>query len=303
MVVTTASWVREAIQDGRPIVALESTLITHGFPQPLNLLIALELEARVRAAGAVPATIGVVAGRPTVGLSREELKRLAEADPAKVQKLSTRDLAAAVARNVDGSTTVAATMRLAHLAGIKFLATGGIGGVHRGGESSMDVSADIPELARTPVAVVCAGAKSILDAARTLEVLETLGVPVITVGADEFPGFYLSSSGVKSPLRIDDVPTLARAVRAQREIAPTTGMLIAQPVPQEKAIAAEQLATWLRAAESDATRHGIQGAALTPFLLSRLHTISGGATESANSALLFQNATLAAQLACALATS
>lgn len=295
-----APQIRKALDEGQPVVALESTLITHGFPRPVNLLIALELEARVRAAGAVPATIGVVRGRPTIGLSREEIQRFAESGPEKVRKLSVRDLGTAMAQELDGSTTVAATMRLAHLAGIRVLATGGIGGVHRGGESSMDVSADLLEIARTPVTVVCAGAKSILDIRRTLEVLETHGVPVITVGADDFPGFYLTSSGVKSPLRIDDVEQLARAVNAHFAFPTSGGVLVAQPLPPEKAIAPAQFEAWLSTAVAEATARGLQGAHVTPFLLGRLHTLSSGNTETANSALLFHNAALAARLAAAL---
>ncbi len=279
-----------ALSRGRPVVALESTLIAHGLPWPTNLEAALAAEDAVRAEGAVPATIAVVAGTPAVGLSRAELEHLARAPG--VRKASTRDLGVAVARGEWAATTVAATMRLAHIAGISVFATGGIGGVHPG--TPPDVSADLPELARTPVAVVCAGAKSILDLRATLEMLETLGVPVVGYGTDDFPAFYSVTSGLKLTARIDTPAEGARLIRAHRAFG-GAGLVIAQPLPEHLAVPAHEVAAAAAAAEAE----GMTGPARTPYILGRLAALTGGRTLAANRALVEANARLAARIAVA----
>lgn len=281
-----------ALGQGRPVVALESTLIAHGLPRPLNWQTACQAEAAVRAAGAVPATICVWQGRPTVGLSAAQLEELAHRDD--VLKASRRDLAAAVARGQTAATTVAATMHLAHLAGIRVFATGGIGGAHRG-ETDWDISADLVELARTPVAVVCAGAKSILDLPRTLEILETLGVPVVGYGTDEFPAFYVRSSGERLSARVDTPEEAARLLDAHWQLG-GAGVVLAQPLPADAAMDSVAFEAALRQAEAQAREKDVRGPALTPFLLARLAEVTKGQTLQANLALILANATLAAQV-------
>ena len=284
-----------ALREQRPVVALESTLIAHGLPWPVNLETAREAEAVVRAEGAVPATIAVWQGRLTVGLDAGQIEELAR--NKEVTKASRRDLAAAVAQGRTGATTVAATMFIAHRAGIQVLATGGIGGVHRG--DGWDVSADLIELARTPVAVVCAGAKSILDLRRTLELLETLAVPVVGYGTDEFPAFYVRGSGVAVPSRVD-TPTQAAAVLRAHWALHGAGVVLAQPISADLALPPGELEKALSRAEAEAVKAHVQGKNLTPFLLARLAEATGGKTLKANRALISANARLAAQLASVL---
>jgi pseudouridine-5'-phosphate glycosidase len=291
--------VAAALRVGRPVVALESTLIAHGLPWPVNHETALALEAAVREEGAVPATIAVWEGRLGVGLNADQLRRLATGKD--VLKASRRDLAAAVAQQRTAATTVAATMYLAHRAGIRLFATGGIGGVHPSSGHSWDVSADLLELARTPVAVVCAGAKSILDLRQTLEMLETLGVPVVGYGTDGFPAFYLRSSGETVPARVD-TPQQAAALLAAHWSLEGAGVVLAQPVAAEVALAQEEWAAALGEAEAAAGRAGVRGKDVTPFLLARLAESTGGRTLRANQALVIANARLAARVADQLAS-
>lgn len=286
----------DALRERRPVVALESTVIAHGLPWPINLETAREAERAVRAAGAVPATIAVWKGRPTIGLDDAELEELARASD--VLKASRRDLAAAVAQGRTAATTVAATMLLAHQAGIRTFATGGIGGAHRGNHS-WDISADLLELARTPVVVVCAGAKSILDIPRTLEILETHGVPVLGFGTDQFPVFYLRASGEPVTARVD-TPAQAAALCAAHWSLGGAGVVLAQPVPESAALIPAEFDDALRQAESQAAAQNIRGPALTPFLLARLAEITEGKTLRANQILVVANAELAARLAGAL---
>jgi len=294
--------VAAALRQGRPVVALESSLIAQGLPWPHNLKAARMAEGAVRGQSAVPATIAVVQGRPTVGLSDLALEELARPE-AEVLKLSRRDLAVAVAQGRTGGTTVAATMHLACCAGIRVFATGGIGGVHRAPAGSVadpwDVSADLHELARTPVAVVCSGAKSILDIPRTLEMLEALSVPVIGYRTDDFPAFYLSSSGQRVPQRMDRLDQAAALLAIHWHLG-GAGTVLAQPVPAELALAPDEWATALAAAEQRASEQGVRGAKLTPFLLQQLAELTQEKTLRANIALVVANARLAAQLAAEL---
>lgn len=296
---SVAPEVREALAAGRPVVALESTIITHGMPAPRNLETARAVEAAVRAGGAVPATIAVLDGRIRVGLDADDLERLAEEKT--VAKASRADLPAVLAAGEAGSTTVAATMICADLAGIRVFATGGIGGVHRGAELSFDVSADLQELARTPVAVVCAGAKAILDLAKTLEVLETLGVPVIGYGSDDLPAFYSRQSGLTVPLRRDTPAEIAAVMAAKWDLGLGGGLVVANPIPAEAAIPAAEIAGHIETALAEAAAEGVQGKAVTPFLLARLEALTGGASLAANVALVLNNARLAAAIAGAYA--
>jgi pseudouridine-5'-phosphate glycosidase len=284
----------DALRNGRPIVALESTLVSHGLPWPANLETARAAEAAVRAAGAVPATIAVLAGRPTVGLDDRELEALARGGD--IRKASRRDLGAAVAQKATAATTVSATMLLAEKAGIRVFATGGIGGVHRGG--GFDVSADLLELGRTPVCVVCAGAKSILDLAATLEVLETNGVPVIGYRTDTFPSFYTRSSGLPVSGRVDSPEEAAALLEGHWDLS-GTGVVLALPMAEADAMADDDLAHALRVAEGEAERLGVRGAALTPFLLAHLARLTDGRTLKANRALIVANAALAGAVAVA----
>jgi pseudouridine-5'-phosphate glycosidase len=286
--------VRSALAEGRPVVALESTLIAHGLPWPTNLETARAAEAAVREAGAVPATIAVWRGRPTVGLTVDQLDELARAKD--VLKASRRDLATAVAQGRTAATTVAGTMYLAHRAGIRVFATGGIGGAHRDAAQSFDISADLVELSRTPVLVVCAGAKSILDLPRTLEILETLSVPVIGYGTDRFPAFYVRDSGLPVSARTDDPGGAARLFAAHVEMG-SAGAILVQPVGEDVALVANEVEAAIGRAEAEATSRGIRGGALTPFLLSRLADLTGGRSLRANRSLILANARLAAQVA------
>jgi pseudouridine-5'-phosphate glycosidase len=289
-----------AIEDGRPVVALESTVIAHGLPWPVNLDTARLAEAAVRAEGGVPATIAVWQGRPTIGLSDEEMEVLAHEKG--ILKASRRDLGIAVAQGRTAATTVAATMFLAHQAGIRIFATGGIGGAHRDSVQPWDVSADLIELARTPVAVVCAGAKSILDLPRTLEILETHGVPVVGYRTDEFPAFYLRSSGEPATARVD-APEQAAALLIAHWGLSGAGVVLAQPMAGELALENGEFATALVQVEERAASRGVRGKELTPFLLAELAEATQGRTLQANQALLLANARLAAQVAGCLAAS
>ena len=290
--------VRDAIARGAPVVALESTIITHGMPYPDNVSTARAVEEAVRAGGAVPATIVVLSGRIRVGLSAAEIEALGQAKG--VLKLSRADLAYAVAARRDGSTTVAATMICAHLAGIGVFATGGIGGVHRGMETTLDVSADLEELGRTPVAVVCAGAKALLDLPRTLEYLETRGVPVVGYGTDRFPAFWSRDSGLPAPLRLDTASEVASLIRAQRRLGLSGGVLVTNPVPVADEIPAPDIAGFIGEAVADAARRGIVGKGVTPFILSRMLELTDGRSLRTNVALILNNARLAAKIAVAM---
>ncbi len=285
--------VEEALRAGRPVVALESTLIAHGLPFPTNLETAHRLEAIVRTERATPATIAVLGGRLKVGLDDTELEHLARGGD--VRKVSRRDLPIVVAQGGDGATTVAATMWIAARAGIEVFATGGIGGVHRG--QPFDVSADLPELAHTPVAVVCAGAKSILDLPLTLEWLETWGVPVIGYGTDEFPAFYTRSSGLPVDVRADNPQAVAEIIRAKRDLGLSSGVLIVAPVPAEAELPADVMEAAIAQALVAAETQGIRGKALTPFLLAHIAAVTGGNSLRANVALLENNAAIAARIA------
>ncbi len=283
----------------RPIVALESTIITHGMPHPANLDTARAVEAAVRAGGAVPATIAVADGLIRIGLEPEELDALAAASD--VRKLSRADLAVALAAGWTGATTVAATMIAARLAGIEVFATGGIGGVHRGAEASFDISADLEELAQTPVTVVASGAKAILDLPKTLEVLETRGVPVIAFGQDALPAFWSRDSGLAAPLRLDDPAAIARAHRMRGHLGLPGGQLVANPIPREAEIPREQMTPHIAAALAAAAEAAITAKEVTPFLLARIGERTAGAALAANIALVVNNARLAARIAVALA--
>ncbi|MBD3802186.1 MAG: pseudouridine-5'-phosphate glycosidase [Thioclava sp.] len=292
---TFSDEVAKAQADGRPIVALESTIITHGMPYPQNLETAQRVEAEVRASGAVPATIAVMDGLIHIGLEQDALERLARTSDA--MKVSRADLAVCLAKGATGATTVAATMICAHLAGIEVFATGGIGGVHRGAEESFDISADLLELAQTPVSVVAAGAKAILDLPKTLEVLETHGVPVIAFGQDDFPAFWSRSSGLPAPLRADTPAEIAQAQIARASLGLPGGQLIANPIPAEAEIAREEIVPVIEEALAEADARRIAAKSVTPFLLSRIFELTGGRSLEANIALVLNNARLAAAIA------
>ena len=296
--ISVAPAVAAALTARRPVVALETTLVTHGFPHPEGLEIATELEAAVSAAGAQPATVGIVDGQIRVGVSRAELERLATS--GHVTKLNLSNLAAHLVPGSWGSTTVAATLLVAWRAGIRVFATGGIGGVHRNAAETGDVSADLTALARFPVAVVCAGAKAILDLPRTRELLETVGVPVFGFATDEFPAFYSRDSGLPVDRRFDDVAPLANAVRAHFALNAGTGVVVANPVAREHELPRSVWQPAVDRALADANREGIQGRDVTPFLLDRLRTLTEGASVFSNRALLLNNASLAGRLAAAL---
>ena len=297
--------VADALRDGRPVVALESTLISHGLPYPQNVEVATASEAAIRSTGAVPATVALNEGRLLVGLSADQLETLATAPRGSVDKVSRRNLAAAIAGAAWGATTVAATMIACQAAGIRVFATGGIGGVHRGAidgtNPSFDISADLDELARTPVAVVCAGPKAILDVPRTLEYLETRGVPVVAIGIDEVPGFYARGSGLKAPTSVPDVAGAAAVVRAHEALGLGSGLVICAPVPEEQALPDAVTREAVDQAIREADHTGITGAALTPWLLARVAAITDGASVKANIALIVNNATVGGELASALA--
>lgn len=296
--VTVAAEVRAALDEGRPVVALESTVISHGLPHPHNLEVAQAMEDEVRRAGAVPATVGVVQGVPKVGLSAEELTHFAQATG--ILKLSRRDIGYAVGMRRDGATTVAATMALAAMAGVQVFATGGIGGVHRGASESWDVSADMTELAHTPVLVVCAGAKSILDLRATLEYLETVGVPVMGYNTDYFPAFYSASSGLKVASRVASPEEAAAVWSAHRTYGGSAGAVLAVPPPAEVALSSYNVEQAIERALVRAQTAGIRGQAVTPFLLSAVAEETSGESMKTNIALLRQNARIAAETAAAL---
>jgi len=289
--------VAAALRDRRPVVALESTLISHGLPFPQNLEVARAAEAAVVAAGATPATIAIHAGRVLVGLGQDDLEALAKAPAGSVVKAARPNLAAALSAEGWAATTVSATMIAAAAAGIDVFATGGIGGVHRGGSTTLDISSDLDELARTPVAVVCAGPKSILDVAATLEYLETRGVPVVTIGQDEVPGFYARSSGIRSPARVEDGAAAAALIRTHAGLGLGSGMLVCVPVPAPEALPDGEARGAIDRAIADADAATIAGPELTPWLLARIAVLTGGAAVRANTALIVNNATVAAEIA------
>lgn len=291
--------VKAALSAGKAVVALESTIITHGMPYPQNLSMANEVEDVVRSTGAVPATIAIMDGRLCVGVSGEDLERLAQEGHA-AAKASRRDVASLLASGTTAGTTVATTMQIAALAGIRVFATGGIGGVHRGAESSFDISADLEELGRTPVAVVCAGAKSILDIAKTLEVLETNGVPVLGFGTDHFPAFWARESGFGVDHRFDDAESVARMLAIQSDL-DMGGVLIANPIPEADAWEASAIEGFITKALADADERGISGKATTPFLLQRIFELTEGKSLVSNIALVKNNARVAGDIAVALA--
>ena len=290
--------VQAALENNKPIVALESTIITHGMPWPQNYDMANRVEDMVRAHGATPATIAVINGRIKIGLDQDALKTLAQTQGAR--KLSRADLAICLVDEATGATTVAATMILAHLAGINVFATGGIGGVHRGAEHSFDISADLQELAQTPVTVIAAGAKAILDIPKTLEVLETLGVPVIAYGQKELPAFWSRTSGLNAPLRMDDAAQIAKAQKMRTAMGLSGGQLVANPIPTDAEIPQDQIEPIINKALEDAETQGVSAKAVTPFLLQRIFELTDGHSLDSNIALVLNNARLAAEIACAM---
>jgi pseudouridylate synthase len=289
--------VRQALHDRRPVVALESTIISHGMPYPQNVEMATSVEGIIRKGGAVPATIAVLHGRPRVGLSSDDLELLATAPD--VAKVSLRDLPYVVARGTHGATTVASTMRLAALAGISVFVTGGIGGVHRGASTSFDISADLTEMANTNVAVISAGVKSILDIGLTLEAMETLGIPVLAVGTDDFPAFYSRASGYRTPMRVDSAAEIAAVMRAKWDLGIAGGVSVANPIPLEDEIPADKINSIIEQALRDLDAKGVSGKEATPFLLSRIVEITGGESLRANIALVKNNAVLGAAVSVA----
>ncbi len=288
--------VKKAISEGKPVVALESTIISHGMPYPDNVKTALEVENTVRKNGAVPATIAIIGGVPTVGLSADEIELLGKKG-TEVVKVSRRDIPVVVSQGLDGATTVASTMIFAAMAGIKIFATGGIGGVHRGATETMDVSADLEELAKTDVTVVCAGAKSILDLGLTLEYLETKGVAVIGYGTNELPAFFTRKSGFKVDYRMDSAAEIADAIRAKQALGLHGGMLVTNPVPVEYSLDADRMEAVISEAVAEAKALGITGKKVTPFLLEKIRNITGGESLETNVKLVLNNACLAANIA------
>ena len=288
--------VAQALAEGKPVVALESTIISHGMPYPQNVETALNVERIVRQHGAVPATIAVIDGRLKAGLTAEEIAYFGKKGQA-IAKASRRDLAVLCARGEDGATTVTTTMIIAHLAGIRIFATGGIGGVHRGAETTMDISADLEELGQTPVMVVCAGAKSILDLGLTLEYLETKGVPVMGYGTDELPAFYTRQSGFRVDYRVDTPQELAKAFKTQNELGFHGGMLVTNPIPEQYAMPLDTINNAIDRAISECEAKGIHGKETTPFLLARVAELTGGDSLASNIQLVYNNAALAAETA------
>ena len=288
--------VEAALRENRPVVALESTIISHGMPYPQNVETALNVEKIIRECGAVPATIAIIGGRLKAGLSPEEIEYFGKKG-REITKVSRRDLAAVCARGLDGATTVTTTMIIAHMAGIRFFATGGIGGVHRGAEKTMDISADLEELGNTPVTVVCAGAKAILDLKLTLEYLETHGVPVIGFGTEELPAFYSRHSGLKVDYRMDTPEEIAAAFRAQQAMGLKGGMLVTNPIPEEYAMDDAVINGAIDQAVAESVAQGIQGKEITPFLLARVAELTGGNSLASNIQLVYNNAALAARTA------
>ena len=291
--------VKEALAAGKPVVALESTIISHGMPYPQNVETALKVESIIRENGAVPATIAVLGGRLKAGLSPEEIDYLGKTGTG-IAKASRRDLPVLVAQGRDGATTVTTTMIIAHMAGISVFATGGIGGVHRGAETTMDISADLEELARTPVMVVCAGAKSILDLGLTLEYLETHGVPVIGYGTEELPAFYTRKSGFRVDYRVDSPEELAKIFYVKQDCGLGGGMLVTNPIPEEYSMDANVIGKAIDEAVAEAKAKGIHGKETTPFLLAKIKDLTGGDSLDSNIQLVFNNARLAARTAAEL---
>ncbi|MBR6308824.1 MAG: pseudouridine-5'-phosphate glycosidase [Lachnospiraceae bacterium] len=288
--------VKKAIEEGKPVVALESTIISHGMPYPKNVETALNVEKVIRDNGAIPATIAIIGGRLKAGLSKEEIEYLGKTGQ-KVTKVSRRDLPVIVSKKMDGATTVATTMIIAAMAGIKVFATGGIGGVHRGAETTMDISADLEELAQTPVLVVCAGAKAILDLGLTLEYLETKGVPVIGYGTEELPAFYTRKSGFKVDYRLDTPEEVAAAFVAKRELGMAGGMLLTNPIPEQYAMDYDTINKAIDQAIKESVEQGVKGKATTPFLLARVVELTGGDSLESNIQLVYNNAKVASQTA------
>lgn len=288
--------VRNALEQGKPVVALESTIISHGMPYPDNVKTALTVEKTVRENGAVPATIAIIKGVPTVGLSEEEIEHLGK-EGTKVVKVSRRDIPVVIAKKLDGATTVASTMIFAEMAGIKVFATGGIGGVHRGATETMDISADLEELHQTNVTVVCAGAKSILDLGLTLEYLETKGVPVLGYKTEELPAFFTRKSGFKVDYRMDSPEEIAAAVKAKDALGLSGGMLVANPVPEEYSMDPDKIEAVISEAVEEAKALGITGKKVTPFLLEKIRNVTGGDSLFTNVKLVLNNAALAAKIA------
>lgn len=292
--------VKEALEQGKPVVALESTIISHGMPYPQNVETAMNVEKLIRENGAVPATIAIIKGRLKAGLTAEEIDYLGRAGHA-VPKASRRDLPVLVAEGSDGACTVTTTMMIAHMAGIQVFATGGIGGVHRGAETTMDISADLEELGQTPVMVVCAGAKSILDLGLTLEYLETKGVPVIGYGTNELPAFYTRKSGFGVDYELDTPEELAAAFHAERELGMKNGMLVTNPIPEKYSMDHKVIDKAIEQALAEAKAQGIHGKETTPFLLAKVKDLTGGDSLESNIQLVYNNAVLGAKTACALA--
>ena len=290
--------VAQAVAQGKPVVALESTIISHGMPYPQNVETALAVEKIIRDNGAVPATIAILGGKLVAGLTPEQIEYFGKKGQA-IAKASRRDLAVLCAKGEDGATTVATTMLIAHMAGIRIFATGGIGGVHRGAETTMDISADLEELAHTPVMVICAGAKSILDLGLTLEYLETHGVPVLGYGTKELPAFYTRTSGFSVDYRLDTPEELAKAFLAQNQMGLCGGMLVTNPIPEAYSMDPAVINGAIDQAIAQCNQQGIHGKATTPFLLAKVAEITGGDSLAANIQLVFNNAKLAAQVACA----
>ena len=296
--IALSSEVEAALADNQPVVALESTLITHGLPFPENLSCARDAQDQIRAQGATPATIAVIDGQIRIGLEETELERISQDDTTR--KLSRHDLATACAKGLTGGTTVAATMICARKAGISVFATGGIGGVHRGWNRTLDVSADLQELAQTPVTVVCSGAKSLLDLSATIEMLETLGVPVVGFGTEELPAFFSAQSGISLHQFVDTVGEAADIIRTRRELGLSGGEVLAVPPPEALAVALCDLENWTQTALTESQESGITGKSVTPYLLNRIAELSKGATLTVNTALILNNASIAGRLAVTL---
>ena len=296
MQIKVSNEVKKALKDGKAVVALESTIISHGMPYPKNVETALRVEDMVRQNGAVPATIAIIKGVPTVGCSKEEIEYLGKAGLS-VTKTSRRDIPIVVSKGLDGATTVAATMILAKMARVKIFATGGIGGVHRGAETTFDISADLEELARTDVNVICAGAKSILDLGLTLEYLETKGVEVIGFGTDELPAFFTRKSGFKVNCRMDSPLEIAKAIKSKDDMNLGGGILIVNPIPEEYSMDADYIESVIEKAIAEANEKGVKGKDITPFLLDKIQKITGGESLESNIQLVLNNAALASKIA------
>ena len=296
MKIKVAEEVKKALADGKAVVALESTIISHGMPYPQNVETALRVEEEVRKSGAVPATIAIIDGVPTVGCNREEIEKLGK-EGLTVTKVSRRDIPIVIAKGLNGATTVASTMILAEKAGVKIFATGGIGGVHRGAEKTMDISADLDELSKTNVTVVCAGAKSILDLNLTMEYLETKGVAVIGYGTDELPAFFTRESGIKVGYRMDTPKEIAESMKAKEDMGLEGGMLVTNPIPEEYSMDVEVIGEAIDKAVKEAEEKGVKGKDITPFLLDKIQKITGGDSLASNIQLVLNNARLASQIA------